>query len=1482
MTRFGQRCTVLLIGFLVCSWCSADEPIALNEDPALQDYFYAKNVGIPLDNRVKVFVPSDKKANFTAFQGVEEVSINEQGISFTLTDKEATLGWGNYMGEQPIEEMVDTCQDTMMVHLKVSQTQGDSQWVMHFWRDGKRESQTAKAEAKGVASQELQFNKLNLEGPRPDGLEFTIKGEQGSRLTLEWLKIIQPTYEGYCRQEFTLPEGKIWRAVANVGSMNYRNWYGTREMISRLYLNGKAVKRRGALDIYHTDAVDIAPYLQPGKNCVGFYGFRIEYNPFLYVQAKIIMESGEIVTIASGDDWKYSAKEEEGWSQPGFDDSKWSAPVAGVGGINPQKRDFSGRVGIPAYSGCLLIENPDRAQLFYNDNDEIKVNVRVPRGLQAQQPVLFYAFGKSDAGGYCNQVSDGKSETYAETDGSLVYSFNLGKQENGIYALALSLADKDGKIIEKRHREPMVVLRQKALKAIQGNNFTDGLDYELESTVEFTQAEPAKGNSRLVEQDGLKYREVDSKNRGIGYTYTFNFQHPGDFYFMELEYPDNAKRVIEAIIRQGRSTQTGPGVETGGRFLTTGKMQTLKWIHVADDGEHTINIVNAKDNEPAAATAMKIYHIKGDLPELNYGTSRSYGIHTERCGGGSGIMHNFGASMPRETVKDGEQTLMRSVLSSLYSMAEIGERYVQYLKFTGQNVHIMGCYQYMEYNTPFVAMPIVKDSRVLQCMKTMMANLFENNGIDFYAGLEFSQYRGLKTYANNAMVANGADSLYFIDDKGQQRYGFATVSTLQNWLHPLSVQQYDDLVEALADTYGHLSHFKGIHGLLGANFGMFGYWMPGFGQGSNYDDPLLLSFDDITVGLFEEDTGIKLPIERTDTERFAKRAVLLRSPDYRQKFLDWRADKLTQFFAREVEILKKKRPDLTFINALTAGDTAIYEKLSNSNQTFGELMKDFAIDIAGMNAIDGLTTGRWTVSWQQKTVGRLMVSQDPFLWMARVDPRVTSAFDSGSEKCVLVRSSWDENTLEGVRVSALPQPSGYFAREAFMQAIITGDPNILFGGWTDLHINVGSEQIIREITKPFTHLPKEKFEPVLDTGLKTSVAIRKLDKGNESWFYIANPGFWHIKGKVTIELQSGTIHNIATNEQVPIDINRPIKPGAPVDYDIKFDLPPFGMVALKQALAPEAVADLKILSYEVEPIAPEELSRLTRVIDRAEKLLDDDLTSKSLSTLDQEYMRQSITQAREAIAARNYGLAWSLVTDTRFWLQWQDFLEQAVDALAVLPDSVRTEPQGDDVNQLPSISARRTDTPITIDGNPDEAAWQQAPFTTGFWMGTVKGKKSMVETGIKLLYDDNTLYMAFACADRNPEELKATAEGESQIFSARDDILAFFIQPDETKPLYYQMVFNAKGANFDQRVKGGNPDYEFDPEWPTAVSKHDGYWTAEVALPYAAFDLEGPQKEWRANFLRRVRDNMAAASGWSFMPGTAWHQPERFGYLRFE
>ena len=1484
--------------------------LAAEKDPSIADYFWGKRLVMPVQEQEKVFYPKDNQANFTYFDGVEAVRVDNGVLHFTLSAEKAMLGWGNFLGKQPVNQVLGLWPGVNQVRLKVKQSGGKSNWQLRFWVDGKRASggrgqavEPVQSSLEGTEWTELALKSAGYQVPAPDGMEIEIEGEKGTRFEIADVKVVQPVNEGYCRKEVVLPAGKVWRAIADVGGVT---------ATKTLYINGREVKRYGTKHSYHTSSLDIAPYLKPGGNCFGFYGRRIGYPPYVALQAKIIMDSGEVIALATDESWKYSPREEKGWNTPGFDDSAWTdVPATGHYPYYLNDRASDGTLSIPAYKGRLVIKNPAKNDLFYLEGNDLVFDVYLPQGMKQEARSVDYVFSKADAEGNSSPLKEGSVSSYTQKGSSLVYRINMGQHPGGVYTIALALKGPDGAIVEERPREPLMVLGRPSARQIEGKDYKEGLDLELEDAIDFTnpkdphpwiEAKPglrwdkpaiAITTPAIVRKKELVYRET-ADLRGAFFSYRFEFKHPGSFYLLEVEYPDDAERDTEVSIstkieRIWSNSQSGVGAKTGGQFYPTNKMQTLRWIHVADAGVHSVDVISQTNGLTAAAKSIKIYRIKGDLPSVGSGSQRDFGIHTERCYFSSGIGMNFGIDQPKppsyrmtdaEKEKELSRSLLQRLIRDLIWMEETAEKYTQYLKFAGQNTFIMGCYQYSEGNTPFVAPYQWDTARLPHCFKSVLANVFQVNGISFYAGVEWSQFSFLSTSFNNAQVAQGADTIWMVNAKGEQCYGIGLSTIVPNWLHPKNKEAFGDLMRQLADKFDGISGFKGIHFFMGLAQ-RAPYYIPAFAQYPDYDDPFRYSYDDVTIAQFERDTKIRVPIDPKDPLRFNKRYIFLTSPTMKQKWIKWRCQKVQEFLTDGLAALKEEKKDVGFIGIPAIENPNFFKYWLSTGRPYKELLKDFAIDLDLLGKTKGLWIGRWT--W---TPG---LSRDPYTWISRVDPRVTSAFDRMDNGYVLVRISWDENLsvagghaysrgeeiklvesdwiMNFNRVRVLPAASGYHSREGLLQALITGDPDYVCYGLTDLNINVGWEQQLREFAKVFTHLPKDKFQPVLDTGLTTNLAIRQLSRRDGSYFYVANPGYWHMEGTLTLRT-NGKVSDLVTGRTVKVS-----EQGGRIIVPVSLD--PYGLVAYRVS-SPR----LEIESYATSSISKAELAYLQGIIDRVADLLAKPEVKIILPLSDREFVQETLQQARQEIGKKEYASAWSHLTNYRFWSLWKDFLEKAAQAVALLPDSIKKENSQTGKGDLRTITALRTDRAITVDGKLEEPAWQGSPFSAGFV--DKDGKPTMTEAGVKVLYDDRNIYFGFICADKDPTSLKVDAEEEQDIFFSNDDVIASFIQPDETAPVYYQLAFNTKGVQFDQKVMGAERDYVYHPDWQTAAFTADKYWTAEVAIPFAAFGLESAgDTNWRTNFHRIFRNRAVEPGSWS-LTGREWHNPERFGRLKFE
>ncbi len=1489
-------------------------PPACKDLPMGYEYFKsASGLKIPQKTQYMDFKPSNKKANFTFFDGVKNVSVKDGKLSFKMSSGKAVLGWGNYMGRQPLKEIKSLflCQNTIIMKIRQKGCE-KSRWTMKEWYDGKEQDamKSVTKTLKGNEWQEFSISCPPVAQSIPsiisDGLSFEIKAQPGTEFEIESFKVENKKFEGYVRKEFTLPAGKIWKAMANVGgTVQYRLLH------TDLYVNGKKIERDNC-NLYGTVPVDLKPYLKAGaKNCIGFYGTRITHPPFIYLQAKVIMEDGRIFEINTNKDWTYSPKVSKGWSKAGYNASSWKKCLQ----LFRHEITNHYQMCYP-WLGLLKLRNPHKKDLFFSASHDLEMIVLIPEGLKTKNPVIDYIISKSDSQGLCTEIKKGTIKNFSADKNSLKFQLNAGKIDDGVYTVALSLKDSKGNVLEKRYPEPFVILKKIAQKKITPKNYKEGMDLELEDEIDFTNPDdphewvetlfsvkhPAKGIKKplIVERNGLKYREVTGNERGDRFSYRIDFKHPGDWYLFELYYPDDRNRCVEVSVTSCRAdfprSQGGAGAETGGKFFISGKMKKLFWVQIADHGSHALDIMNVYPGWKSAVQKIKIYHIKGKLPEVSTGVSRWYGIHTERCFDLSGMASIFGLDLPRSrTFLKGTMKLplVQNILVKLYSQKMACDNFAQYLRFSGQNLHIMGCLQYTTLNTPYTPAFMNDVPCAYPCIRRMLSNVLNENGIDFLAGIEFSQDFNMNTHSNNAQVLNGADTVWMIDRDGRQFYGAGKIRNMckiPNWLHPAYQKSYFDFIKGLNRTFGEMKHYRGVSNLNGLAQ-RSNYYAPAFGYAKDYDDPLRFSYDDLTFKLFEKDSGINLGISRNDPTRFSKRANLIKnSKALQKKFLEWRCTQFRDFLAKSVKVLNSKRSNLKFVDFIPTEDPEFFKFLHESGRSVDDFLKDFAIDLGKLSTIPNLIPIRCTFSWR---AGFGLEHQNPYTWIAKEDRDFIKAFNKSPERGVMCRSSWDENhkVAEGCKFSyrkkpkrlkgsdwqlthcktrAHPQPSDCNAREALIQGIITSDPTVALSGFCDASLNIGHEQTLREVMCLFTKIPHRDFTVVLNTGLTTNLAIRKLNGAKDSWFYVANPGYWDIKGKIDIDA-GGSVFDIASGKKV----------AGQGKSKLPVDLEPFGLKVFRVESP-----DLSIKSYSTSGIGKSELANMRRIIKRVRELVSHKNIKLVLPLEKRKFMLDTAAEAEKELNKGNYARAWSILKTVDFWYLWQFYLEDAAKKMAFLPGEIDL-PEKKDIKSLPTIEAVKIKGPFDIRASIlNDDNWKRAPWGTAFY--TIKdGNTALNPTAVKVLYDDKNLYFGFILADKAPGKIKATADDEREVF--RDDSVGILIKPDNEDSVYYQMAFNPKGVKFDQRANtNGLRDYKFSPEWSVYCDKNKNgkYWSAVAVFPYKAFGLGNHGKnQWRINIFRVMRNRDLPISVWSLPKaeekGGKLHNTKRFGYLNF-
>ena len=194
--------------------------------------------------------------------------------------------------------------------------------------------------------------------------------------------------------------------------------------------------------------------------------------------------------------------------------------------------------------------------------------------------------------------------------------------------------------------------------------------------------------------------------------------------------------------------------------------------------------------------------------------------------------------------------------------------------------------------------------------------------------------------------------------------------------------------------------------------------------------------------------------------------------------------------------------------------------------------------------------------------------------------------------------------------------------------------------------------------------------------------------------------------------------------------------------------------------------------------------------------------------------------------------------------------------------------------QVKDIKAYRTNEAISIDGNLLEASWSNAPIATDFLeLNPTEGKQPRFKTEVRILFDDNNIYVLGYCFDSHPDSI-LTQLGE------RDDELnadLFSISFDTYNQMLDAFTFSvsASGVQSDSRIS----DPSFNAVWESEVAIVEDGWIAEIRIPYYAIRFPKADKQvWRAQFEREIRRSRTELQ-WSLVPKNVETEINYWGLL---
>ncbi|GAB3221315.1 hypothetical protein GCM10027423_54070 [Spirosoma arcticum] len=186
------------------------------------------------------------------------------------------------------------------------------------------------------------------------------------------------------------------------------------------------------------------------------------------------------------------------------------------------------------------------------------------------------------------------------------------------------------------------------------------------------------------------------------------------------------------------------------------------------------------------------------------------------------------------------------------------------------------------------------------------------------------------------------------------------------------------------------------------------------------------------------------------------------------------------------------------------------------------------------------------------------------------------------------------------------------------------------------------------------------------------------------------------------------------------------------------------------------------------------------------------------------------------------------------------------------------------------VQAVRATEPLSIDGRLDEADWQLAPMTTGFFQAQPEqGKPPANDTRIRVLFDRKNIYIGAFCPDSLGRKALRVPDLRRDFDYFAHDLVGVSFDPFRDQRNAQAFQANPFGAQRDLLCADDALfDRDWDGYWKVRTTRTDSGWVAEMQLPWATLRYPRPDstvQNWGVNFVR-VSRRINEQTYWSPVP----------------
>ena len=185
-----------------------------------------------------------------------------------------------------------------------------------------------------------------------------------------------------------------------------------------------------------------------------------------------------------------------------------------------------------------------------------------------------------------------------------------------------------------------------------------------------------------------------------------------------------------------------------------------------------------------------------------------------------------------------------------------------------------------------------------------------------------------------------------------------------------------------------------------------------------------------------------------------------------------------------------------------------------------------------------------------------------------------------------------------------------------------------------------------------------------------------------------------------------------------------------------------------------------------------------------------------------------------------------------------------------------------------------------IDGLLTDDIWNSITATGEFVMvepGDGDKIPSSHETTVKLLYDDEAIYIAARLNEEHPDKIMKQLTQRDNLNQSEFFLIDINTYDDGENQTRF--IITSAGTQADARTTGSNEDYGYNVVWQSAVHHDENGWNVEVKIPYSALRFPEKQKQtWGIQFSREIT-HLNSTYVWNYIDKSIGEQSQYTGLL---